>query len=157
MNMFEGRRRLVRPESKKSEIELSPDSDKDVMRIPGKVDYDIDVEELPDPGLSPEDMVIERENPVVSDVDEEKGPEFDPADTSSDEPDESEPGEGLPEHENSVGGVVGSRRMGRYAETAKFPERKWKRGDKHRGAEKPHKQSRRPTGKEGSDQEDVAA
>ncbi|MDP2631412.1 MAG: hypothetical protein Q8P30_01435 [Candidatus Uhrbacteria bacterium] len=162
MNMFEGRRRLVHPESKQSKVELPQDQDTDVMRMRGKVDYGIDIEDLPHSGLSPEDYVIERETPVIPDYDEEEerkksAAEFDPADTSSDEPTESESGEGLPEHENPVGGVVGSRRIARYVETPKFPDRKWKRGDKHRGAEKPHKQGRRPTGQEGSDQEDVAA
>lgn len=61
-----------------------------------------------------------------------------------------------PAHNDPIGGVVGSRRMGRYAEEAKFPNRKWKRGDKHRGTEKPHKQGRRPTGAEGRE-EDLAA
>ncbi|MCR4314076.1 MAG: hypothetical protein NUV84_02420 [Candidatus Uhrbacteria bacterium] len=54
-----------------------------------------------------------------------------------------------------IGGIVGSRRLGRYAETAKFPDRKWKRGDKHRGPEKAVKKGRRPTGKEGSEQDIV--
>lgn len=58
-----------------------------------------------------------------------------------------EPEEGFvtddPAHNNPVGGVLGSRRMGRYAEEAKYPNRKWKRGDKHRGIEKPAKYQRR--------------
>ena len=41
-----------------------------------------------------------------------------------------------------MAGKVGSRRTGRYLDTPRTPDRKFKRGDKHRGPEKMNKPSK---------------
>ena len=45
-------------------------------------------------------------------------------------------------YDSMMVGKVGSRRTGRYLDTPRTPDRKFKRGDKHRGPEKMNKPSK---------------
>lgn len=115
------------------------------MHTRGAVDRSIDIEEVPATGLTPEEELIAMESaerPAMDDreyggsVDEtsdyEDAVQLAALDNAPIDPEDR----GTPE-EDLIGGVVGSRRIARYEETPNYQDRKWKRGDKHRGGHKP--------------------